>query len=59
MNYEIDYEALADFIEGSGLRYKKGSVSYILDCPRCNKEKLYIYRSTKNGRFVCWVELAV
>lgn len=49
-----DPESLKKFLDDSGLSFKSGSFSYILDCPRCGKkDKLYIRKS--DGRFVCWV----
>ncbi len=49
----VNPEILEDFIENSGLSYKKGAVSWIFDCPKCSKkDRLYIRR--KDGRFVCF-----
>lgn len=45
--------ALAELLEGSGLSFKKGMRSFILDCPKCGKkDKLYIRRS--DGIFICF-----
>lgn len=49
----VDPDTLASFMEASGLSFKKNSVSYILTCSRCNKDKLYIRR--RDGKFICWV----
>ncbi len=47
-------EALRRIIEGGGVPFRSGGVSFIFTCPRCNKaQKLYIRRS--DGRFTCWV----
>lgn len=47
-------DALRKIIEGSNLKFKQNAVSYIFECPRCQKtDKLYIRKS--DGRFVCWV----
>lgn len=49
----IDSKLLAQFIDESGLRFKKNAVSYIFNCPRCEKkDKLFIRQ--RDGRFVCW-----
>lgn len=49
----IDSTSLQEFIENQGVSFKKNSVSFIFDCPRCSKrDKLYIRR--RDGRFVCW-----
>ena len=46
-------EQLEKLIKESGIPYKPGSRSFLLDCPRCNKKrKLRILRH--NGAFVCW-----
>lgn len=50
----IDPQILKDYIESSGVKYDKNSVSYIFTCPRCSKDKkLYIRK--RDGRFICWV----
>lgn len=50
---QIDANALAELIEGSGVSFRKGSASYVFTCPRCSKkEKLYLRRS--NGQFICF-----
>lgn len=49
----VDPERLRAYLESTPLTYKTRSISYIFDCPRCNKrDKLYIRRS--DGRFCCW-----
>lgn len=50
----IDPTVLEGFILDKGLSFRKNSVSFIFDCPKCGKKnKLYIRR--RDGRFVCWV----
>lgn len=49
----VDPEILESFILDKGLSFKKNSVSFVLDCPRCGKDKLYIRR--RDGRFICFV----
>ncbi len=46
-------EALASYVDAQGLSYQRLSLSYVFDCPRCGKRKLYMYRRT--GYFTCWV----
>ncbi len=46
-------EALAAFIREGGVDYRENSVSFILNCPKCNKRKVYIHK--EYGYFVCWV----
>jgi hypothetical protein len=46
-------DALEKLIKESGIPYKSGSRSFLLDCPKCGKkQKLWIIK--KNGAFVCW-----
>lgn len=46
-------EQIQELLDEGGVSYKKNSLSFIMDCPRCGKkDKLYIRRS--DGRFVCW-----
>lgn len=52
MSYDLSTQ-LERFIDKYGLSYNSDSVSFIFDCPRCLKPKLYMYRDS--GRFVCWV----
>lgn len=48
-----DPERLQEIIEESGLSYRQNTVSWIFDCPRCNKpSKLFIRK--RDGRFICW-----
>lgn len=51
---QLRLEVLAELVENSGLDlYKGNSKSWVLDCPKCGKDKrLYIRR--RDGRFVCW-----
>lgn len=50
---DLDPNILLEVIETSGLKYKKSAVSFIFDCPRCQKkDKLYIRR--KDGAFICF-----
>lgn len=40
-------------LQENGVSFKTNSKSFIMDCPRCKKDKkLYIRRA--DGRFVCW-----
>jgi hypothetical protein len=48
-----DPQIVKNLIEGSGLSHKQNSISWIVDCPRCGKEKLYI--SKRSGNFICWI----
>ncbi len=50
----LDNKILKKYIESSGLSFRQNSVSYIFDCPRCNKRNKLFLRK-KDGRFVCWV----
>jgi hypothetical protein len=43
---------LRDLVMDSGTSYKESSRSFILKCPRCSKEKLYIDKN--NGQFICF-----
>ncbi len=52
MNYDLSAQ-LERFIDKHGLSYSSNSVSYVFDCPRCLKPKLYMYKDS--GRFTCWV----
>jgi DNA primase len=53
MPWDIDTTALKSLVEDSGISYRKNSVSWIFDCPKCNKrDKLYMRQ--RDGRFVCW-----
>jgi hypothetical protein len=46
-------EALREFIESSGLKFRPGAKSWIFECPKCGKrDKLYIRRS--DGAYICW-----
>lgn len=46
-------EGLRGFIKNGSQTFRENSVSYILYCPHCGKEKLYIRK--KDGVFKCWV----
>jgi hypothetical protein len=49
----LDVKALDSLIRNSGLTYRENSVSWIFECPRCNKrDKLYLRK--RDGQFVCW-----
>src|ERR1022692_1424663 len=48
---QLDPEVLSSYIEELGLSYKTNSLSYIFDCPKCNKSVLYMYRTS--GIFRC------
>jgi hypothetical protein len=46
-------DALNNFITKGGVPFRQNAISFIFDCPRCEKsDKLYIRK--KDGRFVCW-----
>ncbi len=48
-----DPEKLASLIANSGLRPRNNKLSYIFDCPKCQKpEKLWMFK--EGGRFLCW-----
>jgi rubredoxin len=50
----FDPDALKELIEGSGVRFRQLSISYVVDCPRCGKkDKLYFRK--RDGQFICWV----
>jgi hypothetical protein len=50
----FNQEALDKIVRNGGIPYKSNSVSFVFDCPRCQKHsKLWMYRST--GFFQCWV----
>ena len=49
----VDPAILKNILQESGLKYKQTSISYVFNCPKCNKkDKLYIRK--RDGRFVCW-----
>jgi len=49
----LDTQALKNMIEGSTVSYRHNSISWIFNCPRCQKkDKLYIRK--RDGKFVCW-----
>lgn len=44
---------LKDLVSQGGVAFRQTAVSWIFDCPRCQKHnKLYVRK--KDGRFVCW-----
>ena len=46
-------QRLKDYLGASGVSYKTGGSSYVLNCPRCQKkDKVYVYKD--DGRFVCF-----
>ncbi len=48
-----DPQRLADIIANGGLRPDENKLSFIFDCPKCNKSaKLWMFKDT--GRFICW-----
>lgn len=48
----FDPYELTRFLRESGLTLKQTSRSWVLECPRCNRPKLNLLKSS--GRFVCW-----
>ena len=48
----LDPDALKILVRDSGLSYKQNYKSYIFNCPRCRKNKLYIRKA--DGVFICW-----
>lgn len=49
----FDPEALAKIVEGGSVPYRQNAISYIFECPRCQKaDKLYIRK--RDGIFRCW-----
>lgn len=49
----IDQGALAKLIKDSGVEYRENALSYVFDCPRCQKKsKLAMYKDS--GGFVCY-----
>lgn len=42
----LNAQALVDLIEGGAAHYKKTSRSYILFCPKCQRQKLYVEKTT-------------
>ncbi len=51
-NY-LDPQKLADLISNSGLRPRENKLSYIFDCPKCQKaQRLWMFK--ESGQFVCW-----
>ena len=49
----FDQLVLKQIIERGAVPYKEGAISFILNCPRCRKQKLYIRKS--DGRYICFV----
>lgn len=49
----FDSQALRSYVENGSQTFRENSVSYILYCPHCGKEKLYIRK--RDGIFKCWV----
>ncbi len=49
----LDVAALEKLVTSSGLSFRQNGVSWIFECPRCNKkDKLYLRK--RDGQFVCW-----
>jgi hypothetical protein len=48
----FDKLALRSFIEAGSQSFRENTVSFILYCPYCGKEKLYIRK--EDGYFKCW-----
>ena len=50
----IDPQLLEEFIEQSGVSFRRTPRSYSFTCPRCEKkDKLVMFQTS--GRFICWV----
>ncbi len=49
---KYDQQALKSYVENSGLSYVETNSSWIFECPRCTKNKLYIYKDS--GHFECY-----
>lgn len=45
--------ALYELVKSSGLPHGENSRSWIFTCPKCEKDKLFMFKET--GRFVCWI----
>lgn len=49
----LNSKVLEELIRASGVPFRENAVSYIFECPKCQKkDKLYLRKS--DGRFVCW-----
>lgn len=44
---------LNELVRSSGLPMRENSRSWIFTCPKCEKDKLFMFKET--GRFVCWI----
>jgi hypothetical protein len=42
----LKVEALRELVEGGSAPFKRAARSYILWCPRCRRQKLYVERTT-------------
>lgn len=49
---QANVEEIVKILEESDINFKTNARSFIIECPRCNKEKLYIRRS--DGVFICF-----
>jgi len=50
---KVDPQVVQELLDESGAKYSRNANSFILHCPKCSKEKLYVYRD--NGYFTCFV----
>jgi hypothetical protein len=46
----LNAEALKDLVESGSAPFKTNSRSYVLTCPMCDRDKLYVERSTGRGK---------
>jgi ribosomal protein L37AE/L43A len=49
---KIDPELLKDLIKNSGCSFKESAASFIFNCPKCGKDKLYINK--ERGNWICF-----
>lgn len=51
---KVDPQLLEEFVEQSGVSFRRTARSYSFTCPRCEKkDKLVMFQSS--GYFICWV----
>jgi hypothetical protein len=44
-------DGLRVYVQASGLGFRENATSFVFECPRCRKRKLYVSKTT--GRFAC------